>query len=75
MVRRPMMLAPGLEQGGGNVVCRLLVGEIGAEGRCEVVVFGGWSLACFDCFVAEFAEFLLGHIGEVEGGGHGASER
>lgn len=73
VVRWAVMLAPSLEQGGGNVVVRLLVRDAGAKSGCEVVVLGGRALACFDGFVAELAEVLLGHVCEVEVG-HDGSE-
>lgn len=65
VVRRAMVLAPILEQAGGNPVCRLLVRQIGAESRREVVVLRAWSLACFDRFTAKGAELMLGHVREV----------
>jgi hypothetical protein len=60
------MIAPSFEHLRRNPIGRLLVLDVGAESRREIVVLGGRALACFDRFAAVGEEVSEGHVCEVE---------
>jgi hypothetical protein len=61
-----MAFAPCRAQLGRDPVGGLVVGEVGTEGRGEIVVFHRRALVCFHCFAAEVTELMLAHVLEVE---------
>ena len=61
------MFTLGLGQGGGTPVGGLLVRELDAKCRCEVVVSDSRSLVGFDGFAAVVWEGSSRHAGEVKG--------